>query len=181
MGWIFGYSVVLTVGGGKKNMKAKLYCDSKTHEFIKEQLHDFIDKHEAMVNNNQYDEVYEKLSLDKKILGLGSSALTILLEENNIDVLSFLRNIPDYFLVNTDIQSFTIPDGFNSIGKEAFKDCRDLVTVIVPKTLTEVKAGAFQNCVNLKVIYYHGTPDEFNKITIQSDNQEFSKDKVQFI
>lgn len=161
-------------------MKANLYCDSKTEKYIKEQLKSVIKKYKTIIDNNQLDELYEKLSLDDEILGISISYFTILFDKAK-NVLLNLHNIPDYFLTNTDIQSFETPDGFNTIGQEAFSDCRDLITISIPKTLLEIKENAFKNCVNLKTIYYNGTQAEFAKIVISQGNDEFIKAQVQYI
>lgn len=162
-------------------MKANLNCDNKTKGFLKNQLKDTIEKYKTLIDDNQYDELYKELSLDDKILGITISSFTALLFHNDVNVLSYLHNIPDYFLTNTDIQFFEMPNGFKTIGKEAFRDCRDLNIVLIPKTLNKVEEGAFKNCVNLKTICYKGTPEDFDKIIIKNDNEEFSKDKVLFI
>ncbi len=162
-------------------MKANLYCDSKTEKFIVKQLEDTIKKYHTIIDNNQIDELYEQLSLDNEVLGISISSFTLEFDKTIHNVLLDLHNIPDYFLTNTDIQNYTIPNEFKIIGKEAFRNCRDLITITIPKTLMKIKESAFKNCANLKTIYYKGTQEEFDKISVDNDNAEFKNAQVQFI
>lgn len=47
------------------------------------------------------------------------------------------------------------------IGEYAFKDCKDLRSIIIPATVTTVEEGAFQNCVNLSNVIFRGPVKEF--------------------
>lgn len=47
---------------------------------------------------------------------------------------------------------FIIPSTINTIGTNAFKDCKELVNVAIPDTVTKIGKGAFKNCSNLKSI-----------------------------
>ena len=53
-----------------------------------------------------------------------------------------------------------IPEGVESIGLMAFKDCYNLTSIILPSSLTNIESGtdvwwsgAFENCINLKTVY----------------------------
>ena len=67
-------------------------------------------------------------------------------------VLSF-----DESLYNGDTE-LEIPSKVNgqtvtAIGRECFKDCRSLTTVILPDTVTEIRQQAFSGCTNLRGIF----------------------------
>lgn len=65
-----------------------------------------------------------------------------------------------------------IPDDkmIMSIGEEAFKDDLSIETVIIPKTVTQIGARAFQGCKNLKRVYF-----------ISEDAQEIADAKLALI
>lgn len=161
--------------------QANLYCDSKTVKFIENQAKTIIKTYVTFIDNHQFDELYEKLSSDDEILGGSISRFTTHINLLPFDVLIYLHNIPDYFLTYTDIQSYRIPDGFEKIGEEAFRDCRDLITITIPTSLREIKRNAFKNCANLKAIFYNGTQAEFDRLVVSEGNDEFKKAQVQFI
>ena len=50
----------------------------------------------------------------------------------------------------------TIPDGVESIGKEAFRRCKGLVAVKIPDSTTSIDDTAFANCDNLTSIVVSG-------------------------
>lgn len=49
-------------------------------------------------------------------------------------------------------QTYAIPANTTTIGTGAFSDCKDLVSVVLPKTLVEIRSYAFQNCARLASI-----------------------------
>lgn len=162
-------------------MDAKLYCDSKTQKFLENQLKDIIQKYrtnEIDAYKNKLDGLYATLNSYDEILGISISYLTIELDKY-VDVLWCIDNIPDYFLTNTDIQHTYVPDKAEIIGKEAFRDCRDLTSITIPNTLIQIKESAFKNCVNLKKIIYKGTREEFDRMVVDNDNEAFKKAEVQ--
>ena len=56
-----------------------------------------------------------------------------------------------------------------TIGKEAFKDCENLISITIPKKVNSILANAFQNCMNLNELYYKGVKDDFTKIKLDSN------------
>lgn len=44
---------------------------------------------------------------------------------------------------------YTIPEGVEKIGDNAFSECKILDSVIIPKTITEIGVGAFSGCEHL--------------------------------
>ena len=89
------------------------------------------------------------------------------------------------------LTSVTIGDGVTSIGDRAFKDCKSLTSITIPDSVTSIGNSAFSGCTNLtsitipdsvtsigpyafdyslSTIYYNGTADEWDKISIDSTN-----------
>lgn len=50
------------------------------------------------------------------------------------------------------IRTVTVTDGVTEIGRCSFHTCRPLISVALPKTLTNIQPYAFYNCINLKKI-----------------------------
>ena len=70
----------------------------------------------------------------------------------------------------SSLKSITIPDGVTSIGAFAFYCCSKLETVTIPEDMSEIGAAAFYGCNSLTDVYYCGTEEEWNAITIESGN-----------
>jgi hypothetical protein len=52
--------------------------------------------------------------------------------------------------------SYTVPDGVEVIGTDAFKGCEKLTAIVLPNSIEKIEKGAFCDCKKLKDIYYHG-------------------------
>ena len=61
----------------------------------------------------------------------------------------------------TEIREITIPDGYTSIGKNAFKGCNNLVKVVLPKSLVSLGNHCFEDCSSLREIIL---PDQITTI-----------------
>ncbi len=68
------------------------------------------------------------------------------------------------------VTSIDIPDGITQIGQFALSGCKDLMSVIIPESITNISYGAFDNCSNLNDVYYRGTENDWEGITISSYN-----------
>ena len=78
------------------------------------------------------------------------------------------------------LTSVTIPDSVTSIGDYAFSDCTDLTSVTIPDSVTSIGDGAFSCCYSLKDVYYTGTEDEWNRISIGTDNEYLTNATIHY-
>lgn len=53
---------------------------------------------------------------------------------------------------NKDIKTVVIPDSVTTIGAEAFRDCDSLESVVIPDSVTVIEPEAFYSCDSLKSI-----------------------------
>lgn len=68
----------------------------------------------------------------------------------------------------TDRTSITIPDGIDRIGQGAFMGFKQLKSVTIPVSVTEICEYAFWDCEFLESVYYNGTISEW--VTIKFDD-----------
>lgn len=65
--------------------------------------------------------------------------------------------------------------GYGEISFCLWGDCRDKITKLkVDGQITGICDGAFNNCANLKEIYYAGTEENWNKISINLNNDSLN-------
>ena len=69
-----------------------------------------------------------------------------------------------------NLTSVIIPNGVTSIGGASFWNCKNLKSIVIPKSVTKIDLFSFNGCESLKDIYYTGTQDEWNNITIGDGN-----------
>ena len=67
--------------------------------------------------------------------------------------------------LNRNAVSVTVPDGVTRIAKGAFKGCRALTTVVIPRSVRNIDAyKEFEGCTSLKEIRFGGTKEQWNDI-----------------
>lgn len=107
------------------------------------------------------------------------------------------------FKNNKEIKHVVIEDGVTDIGKLAFKNCSSLENIIIPNSVevinsytfyncnnitrvtiptgvTTIDRKAFCECTNLTDIYYGGTEEQWNKMSISSENDELENVTIHY-
>ena len=69
----------------------------------------------------------------------------------------------------TSLTSIVIPNGVIDIAKD-FYNCSSLKTITIPDSVTSIEDYAFYNCTSLTDIYYSGTQEQWDSITIYGGN-----------
>ena len=64
------------------------------------------------------------------------------------------------------LTSVTIPDSVTSIGERAFYNCAGLTSITIPNSVTSIGSRAFEDCTRLTDVYYTGSKEDWNKISI---------------
>ena len=57
-------------------------------------------------------------------------------------------------------------------GPDAFYGCTSLETVYMGKNITKIGGASFRNCPSLSVVYYSGTQEQWDAISIGSNNDD---------
>ena len=68
------------------------------------------------------------------------------------------------------LSSITLNEGISYIGADAFSCCYALKSIVIPKSVTSIGSDAFTSS-GLTDVYYPGTEDEWNKISIGTDTK----------
>ena len=70
----------------------------------------------------------------------------------------------------SSLTSVEIGDSVTSIGDSAFQVCSSLTSITIPDSVTSIGNYAFYKCSSLTDIYYTGTEEQWNAITIGTSN-----------
>ena len=157
---------VLTIGWGRKNED----CFAG-NENIKELI---IPNGVTKISNYVFEDCInlKKLTLPDSITDMGidpfsgcenltdvtlPAALVCDIPKENLEtvVINSGTSIPAYnggFYNCKNLISVTIPDSVTSIGAGAFSDCEKLTTIRLPNSITEIPEYAFSKCKNLTTI-----------------------------
>ncbi|EJF39687.1 leucine rich repeat protein [Clostridium sp. MSTE9] len=68
------------------------------------------------------------------------------------------------------LDDVTIPSNVTEIGNSAFEFTTNLTSVTIPKSVTNIGDNAFWDCKELTDVYYDGTQEDWNKISIGKYN-----------
>ena len=71
----------------------------------------------------------------------------------------------------TSLKNITIPDGVTYIGASMFMECTSLKSVSIPASVTGIDATAFISCYSLDDIYYSGSEEQWNSISIEGGSK----------
>jgi hypothetical protein len=109
-------------------------------------LIDFIQQHEDLIDDNDWEKVYKKASDE---LNADIGAFTDIMLEADIHPERYLKELPSHFLFRSTLKKFTIPDNIMSIGDHAFSYCLSLESIEIPNSVTSIGYWAFQGCSSL--------------------------------
>ena len=66
------------------------------------------------------------------------------------------------------------------ISDGAFAGCSQLTDILIPDTLTEIGAGAFDGCRSLKTIHFVGSEEQWNAIALGKNNDALNTAEKEF-
>ena len=78
------------------------------------------------------------------------------------------------------LEKVTIPDGVTYIGEAAFNYCEKLKEVIIPNSVNFIGELCFYNHTMLNDVYYSGSSDEWNNITVDSNNNGLTSARIHY-
>ena len=78
------------------------------------------------------------------------------------------------------LASIEIPDSVTTISYSAFYGCDSLASIEIPDSVTTIDSYAFYYCASLTDVYYGGTQEDWNKISIGSGNGSLTNATIHF-
>lgn len=101
---------------------------------------------------------------------VGCSGLTSITIPGSLSSISWCA-----FADCTGLTHVTILDPLSGIDIGAFSRCTGLKSVTIPKSMTRISDNAFDNCSGLEDVYYDGSEEDWEKISI-GDRNSYLKD-----
>ena len=111
------------------------------------------------------------VDIPDSVTSIGSSAFSYCLGLTSIDIPDSVTSIGNSaFYYCTSLTSIEIPDSVMSVGNYAFYGCDSLTSIVIPDSVTSIGGMAFSSCSSLTDVWYTGTFDDRNNITISNYN-----------
>jgi len=92
---------------------------------------------------------------------------------SNINLPNSIKEIDQHAFVSTALKNVRLPQSLIVIGDSAFRDCKNLESIFIPKSVSTIGNYAFYNAW-IKNVQYDGTTEEWNGISIGSNNYELT-------
>ena len=71
----------------------------------------------------------------------------------------------------TSLKEISIPDHVANIGSSTFRDCTELGKISIPVSVANIGSSTFYNCSSLTDVYYSGTQEQWDEISIGTNNE----------
>jgi len=121
------------------------------------------------------------ITIPDSVTSIGNSAFVLCTSLISITIPDGVTSIGNgTFDSCASLTSITIPNSVTSIGDYAFEYCDNLASITIPKSVTNIGYGAFSGCDGLTDVYFEGTEEEWNKITIEANNQDLLNATIHF-
>lgn len=100
----------------------------------------------------------------------GSGMFEMCYELKSATIPSRVTTIGRNTFFESGLTSFTIPNRVTTIEAYAFRFCDGLTSITMPVSITNIGNYAFSDCNSLTDVYYAGTEEDRQNITISSNN-----------
>lgn len=98
----------------------------------------------------------------KCAIAVDDNVTDVILKEDTIAVAS-------HAFYNSNIETFTAPEGFTTVNKYAFRKCTKLTTINIPKSVKYIYNYAYYSSDNLSTVNYAGSAEDWEKINNYSE------------
>lgn len=121
------------------------------------------------------------ISLGGNVTSIGSFAFMDCSALSSIVIPDSVASIGDCaFLGCVNLSSIIIPNRITDIVWQTFSGCKKIVSITISNNVESIDEAAFYDCESLTDIYYTGTEEEWNAITINSENECLTSAKIHF-
>ncbi len=111
-------------------------------------------------------------TIKKYAFRLDKGILTGVWTNSKIVIGDNVKSIEEHAFDSNYIKHIKLETNITHISDSAFAYCWKLKDICIPKSVTKIDENAFYLCDKLKRVYYDGTADEWNKISVNSKGND---------
>jgi hypothetical protein len=142
------------------------------HLYINDELVTNIEITASSIAENAFRNISDliKVVLTDNVTSIGDYAFGGCSKLMSVTLPSNLTKVPSGMFWNCEsLCTIKIPDNVTIIDNSAFRMCSGLESIVLPSTLTKIAYSAFDECTSLLDIYFKGTEEQWNSISISDD------------
>lgn len=129
----------------------------------------FLRKNKALLDKEDFEQLYKRF-YSYAPLGEDTRDFTLFFQQNGVDPLSYMREVPNYYLfLDKNLNEIDIPEGIERIGEAAFYGCKNLQSIYIPASVSRICNYTFYQCANLHTITYEDTIEQWEAIYKDSE------------
>jgi len=114
-----------------------------------------------------YCQSLTSIAIPNSVTSIGDYAFYGCESLTSIDIPNSVTSIGDCaFYCCESLTSIDIPNSVTSIGRNTFSYCTSLTSIDIPDSVVSIEEAAFENCESLTDVYFKGTRQQWEKITI---------------
>ena len=117
-----------------------------------------------------------QVSIPEGVTGIGNEAFSGCTNLTQVSIPESVTGIGnDAFSECTNLTQVSVPEGVTKIEYQTFYGCESLKSVTIPDAITDIGGNAFLDCDSLKDVYFLGTKDAWQKVSIESGNEAITE------
>ena len=111
------------------------------------------------------------IEIPNSVTSIGEYAFSNCSGLTSIEIPNSVTSIGEGAFSNcSGLTSIEIPNSVTSIGSSTFYGCSDLTNIVIPESVANIGNYAFNYCSGLTDVYYKGTMEQWNTISIVDSN-----------